>query len=105
MFLTNPAICRCRIPVNVDFGRYLLAAGPCRIVISACRDRRFFVWAKWGGVSNTDTHGPTTFRSGRTFRRVATPGSVPLLTSHNSKIHFTKRHGDFFSRFCLNAYS
>ena len=41
-------------------------------------------------MSKTDTPGPTTFRSGRTFGRVtSTPGSVPLLTSHNSQTHFT----------------
>ena len=37
------------------------------------------------------------FRSGRTFGRVTTPGSDPLLTSHNSRTHFTKRRGGVFS--------
>jgi len=67
-------------------------------MISTFSDRGFSVWAKWGGGPVTGPPGPTTFRFGRTFGRVTTPGSDPLLTSHNSRIHVTKRQGDFFSR-------
>jgi len=55
-----------------------------------------------GGSRNGTPPGPTTVRSGRTFGRVTTPGSDPLLTSHNSRTHFTKRQGDFFSRTFFN---
>jgi len=44
---------------------------------------------KMGGGSVTDPPGPTCSRPGRTFGRVTTPGSDPLLTSHNSRTHFT----------------
>ena len=57
----------------------LLAAGPRRIMISTFSDRRFYVWAKMGGVAKMVPPGPTTFRSGRTFGRVTTPGSVPFF--------------------------
>ena len=52
---------------------------------------------KMGGGSRNGTPRTDHFRSGRTFGRVTTPGSDPLLTSHNSRTHFTKRRGNFFS--------
>jgi len=59
--------------------------GPLSKVILACRDRRFFVWAKWVGGSKSTPPGPTTFRSGRTFgraqftfERVTTPELISL---------------------------
>jgi len=69
--------------------RQLLTASARLIVISTFSDRRFFVWAKWGGVPERDPPRTDHFRSGRTFGRVTTPGSDPLLTSHNSRTHFT----------------
>ena len=56
-----------------------------------------FRMGKMGGVPVTGPPRTDHFRSGRTFGRVTTPGSDPLLTSHNSRTHFTKRQGDFFS--------
>jgi len=51
----------------------ILAASARRTVISTFSDRRFSVWAKWGGGPVTGPPGPTCFRPGRTFGRVTTP--------------------------------
>ena len=76
---------------------HLLTAGPCRLVIWTCPDRRFSLWAKLGGGRKSTPPGPTNFLPAGNSDELQLPDHFPLLTSHNSQTHFAKRHRVFFS--------
>ena len=79
----------------------ILAAGPCRIVISACRDRRFFLWAKSGGgarCGGVENRHPRTdhfpfrpdIRTTSYNSRISSPFDGSQLPTRNSFHHLVR---------------